>query len=1050
MVKKLSCSKHYRFVATCDDCRVLNETGEKEENAETRRLYQEGNPDESRDPDIPDMTDRDDRGDRFYYRSPRTPQTKKKLMIGGGIFIVIILFIALYAIPLWHASISLQQQLYDSKSNIDFWKIYTLNFWSTRFFFNKIGLIGAILGALIMSLPPDRNIFLLLNQRLNWRLPSKKKTVLIWWTGGFILFFIIGQSMEKGYFALTIEMFTTGKIPFGEGAMLNALKAISNPANVSAIDVFVYQNVTHPILMFTLGLILFRLILSIVYNIYGEKDQITAAALGSFIIMIFFIMAILGRPFKAQNGIDLILVWSLYFATFIFLGIGIGLLVYRKKHPRQPFLPNLLQKKSITGMVVLVLLILLPVVISLPKTIGLNNKDVWTEVEWDVKIEKQIAWTREAAGIEVGGTPYFQTNDIYSYPGSATVPDATILDVIRQYDKQISGNLLNPLIKSLEQSMADIDIIYISSGTGQGEYWVAPKTLNTEIFTDSVTQHTEIYDHVNGFIALDTSTGEIVDPDDYVDIFGVDSQHSIFFGEKEDTSYTGEESAALFGESSFLSLEAYDNDILLYTGWANATGGFAGDPDGTLTGLKALWFTLGMGLTSYAFDSSFEKHYLINRNIETRVQSVLMPGMHIDDDSYLVFNKNESKMYYAVSIYTDLPIGAYSMSNLYRFLGVVLVDVQTGELKWYYTPQQTALSRDDALAPIWSIFTDSEYYPWQAAPSWLESQIRYPETLWEKQMALDYRYHVQDPTTWFVGTDFYKHPTGSDVYYVETDLGDGIEFVGVEVAEYSTEGAQKLAGLYIIRHGAHFGETIFYKVGGSDVLIGPETAENVLTTAASQRLAAITKRIGNKLLYPLAGSLYYYIPIYSQSASFEKLEVVGLVNAFDSTTAYGDNLNLAYADLLVQLDLNEPVIPTNQTSNLTLTVDASSQWDYDVDNWADFRVTVEYDEQALLQRNVTMNLTVWSDVETDVKVFNELKANFTYESAFGTANNYTIRTWEDATGLYPSETVSFDVSINPSDPLTGAGILIYYEFTLIDLDTNEIIGTGRQILTFLN
>ncbi len=114
MAKKLSCSKHYRFVATCDDCRVLNETREKENNAETQRLYREGNPDESRDPDIPDMTDRDDRGDRFYYRSPRTPQTKKKLMIGAGIFIVIILFVALYVYPLWHASISLKQQLYES------------------------------------------------------------------------------------------------------------------------------------------------------------------------------------------------------------------------------------------------------------------------------------------------------------------------------------------------------------------------------------------------------------------------------------------------------------------------------------------------------------------------------------------------------------------------------------------------------------------------------------------------------------------------------------------------------------------------------------------------------------------------------------------------------------------------------------------------------------------------------------------------------------------------------------------------------------------------
>ena len=133
-------------------------------------------------------------------------------------------------------------------------------------------------------------------------------------------------------------------------------------------------------------------------------------------------------------------------------------------------------------------------------------------------------------------------------------------------------------------------------------------------------------------------------------------------------------------------------------------------------------------------------------------------------------------------------------------------------------------------------------------------------------------------------------------------------------------------------------------------------------------------------------------------------------------------------------------------------MDAPTQWEYDAADWADFRVTVEYDggNGTLPRRNVTMNLSIWSDVGMDVKVFNELKPEFAYDSADGPAYNYTVRTWNDTTALYPSEAVSFDVNINPSDPLIGAGILIYYEFTLIDLDTGEIIRTGRHILTFLN
>ena len=195
MAKK-SCSKHYRYVATCPDCRAENEAKE---------------PDKIVEPEIPlygDVDEGEDQApppDRFQYIRRLPPASRKRLLIIGLVIAIVIVIIGVWSIPLWLAKINLQQQLYDAKGgNLNFWKLYTLNFWSTNFFFNKIGLIGAIIGCLIMSIPPENTLFALLGRKFGWGVISKKKVFILWWTAGFALFFIIGQAIETGYFALSM------------------------------------------------------------------------------------------------------------------------------------------------------------------------------------------------------------------------------------------------------------------------------------------------------------------------------------------------------------------------------------------------------------------------------------------------------------------------------------------------------------------------------------------------------------------------------------------------------------------------------------------------------------------------------------------------------------------------------------------------------------------------------------------------------------------------------------------------------------------------------
>ncbi len=184
---KIPCERHYRFVASCPDCRALN-PDQEEKPASPRRKEEEPTPRQrSSQPEIPDLKSENSRNPeedttsppprRFRYTPGRRPRWNSRVITIVVVAGIVLLILLIYALPVWLAQINLQRQLYASKSGIDFWKIYTMNFWSTRFFFNKIGLIGAILGCLIMSLPPEASILKFFTTRFGWRVINKKKDV---------------------------------------------------------------------------------------------------------------------------------------------------------------------------------------------------------------------------------------------------------------------------------------------------------------------------------------------------------------------------------------------------------------------------------------------------------------------------------------------------------------------------------------------------------------------------------------------------------------------------------------------------------------------------------------------------------------------------------------------------------------------------------------------------------------------------------------------------------------------------------------------------------
>jgi len=163
----------------------------------------------------------------------------------------------------------------------------------------------------------------------------------------------------------------------------------------------------------------------------------------------------------------------------------------------------------------------------------------------------------------------------------------------------------------------------------------------------------------------------------------------------------------------------------------------------------------------------------------------------------------------------------------------------------------------------------------------------------------NYIYHVQDLKSWKRGDDFHERPENGDLFYIETNLGDGIEYVGLDLVEYQGTEAKTLAGMYIIRHGENFGEALFYHTRNlAENLIGPQTARDTYETEATQEIILISgARNGNTLLYPLGGSVYYYIPTYSTVGGLQQLKLAGFVEAFTRRVGYGADAFDAYNNL---------------------------------------------------------------------------------------------------------------------------------------------------------
>jgi len=503
-----------------------------------------------------------------------------------------------------------------------------------------------------------------------------------------------------------------------------------------------------------------------------------------------------------------------------------------------------------------------------------NWNNNWVTYEWLPFTSQQIKTTRWAAGID-----NIVASPIAQYP---TGNETKILSLVRQWDYDSALTKMMNQIPVNWLTILHPDIIYIYGK----EYWIAPTTIKYP--SDDWISKQLIYTHASNIFAIESHSGDSIP---ITEAFHLSKEPKIYYGEQ-------------FSDTVYPRVQGV-NEV------ENIS--YSGEPDYVLSGgQRMLWF-LAQGQFGFAFappQDSIEMLY--NRDVIKRVQNILISGLKIDPDPYIV--AGNGKVYYAIQVYVQYPISSrFVASDYYRFFAVVLINVENGEMTGY------TVGKDDGFLVS---FYKQYYSNWGPPPDWLLPQLRYPEALLGSvlfsipgQLDIDFLFHVNDPYVWRSGSDFFERPPNTEVNYILLTEDNNVRFVGVQLVEFSGSEGKNLAGMYIAHSGSMLGNIQLLRVtttGNASSLLGPTGAVSAFQTNSDVRekltLYGGSYKLGNILLYMINQRLYYFIPVYITSGGgvITKMPFIGIVDALTRNVTIGSDSASAFYSLTKQGPVEQP------------------------------------------------------------------------------------------------------------------------------------------------
>jgi hypothetical protein len=529
------------------------------------------------------------------------------------------------------------------------------------------------------------------------------------------------------------------------------------------------------------------------------------------------------------------------------------------------------RKILLTAIVLLVSISVLsgPIVVAFQFAPAMEGN--WKSWVWEPQVKPTVEYTQWATGLQ----------DIVEDDLEValnTGENIEILANIRVFNDEAAKLRLKPQIGVNWMDLENIDVIWLNGR----EYWIsALKIVLPLTGGDPWRSERLIITHSERILAIDAATGEIVSGQS---VFNLSEPASIYYGE-----------GGLFESSDIVYVdipEFLENHLPEYTGPPT----YIGEPDFVLSGFNRYWFFSGVfGREDLRWDFARGDHgeevkMLYLRDVHERITPILLPGMTVDDDPYLV--SDGENLYYALYVYIDrdMPTEYLDYPNrenvFLRNFAVVLINTYDGSIDGYLMSEEENYVLD---------FYRTMYPQWnQPIPSWLRPQLRYPEFLFERQIDSDNIYHVTDPDVWQGKTDFFELTTDSrgvtieDVRYVVFSLNEETFWASVRLVQKFQSPAQNLAAMYVALNGENFGSNFLFR-GGNVAVIGPQTALDAISNfSPTKSLLSLHPNWihGNILMYVVNSTLHYFIPFYAETETTLAPAMMAVVDALTQDVGF--------------------------------------------------------------------------------------------------------------------------------------------------------------------
>jgi hypothetical protein len=543
-------------------------------------------------------------------------------------------------------------------------------------------------------------------------------------------------------------------------------------------------------------------------------------------------------------------------------------------------------------------------------------------------ISRNIASTRQAYDINStvtstgatnpGGTVDYENYNVTTSPSTAALVSTspTISDI-----RILDPNVLSPTFTQQQQlknvygfpSKLDVDRYDLDNTTR--DYVVGVRELSAANLNSSgsngnqnnwINSHT-VYTHGYGFVAAQASS-DVTSSGTYTE-GGIPPKGPLTL--KNPDAYYGE----LLPDYSIV-------------GGAGAAREYDGTGTTKVTYQGGGGVSLSNFFTRFAFALNYkETNFLLNDSVSAKGAKIIFnrdprqiiakvaPFLKVDSDPYPFVDSASGDIVWMVDAYTTMSNYPYSEQeslstnktasqpndqiNYIRNSVKATVDAYTGKVTLY------AWDPTDPVLKTWMKIFPNLMQPKAAMPADVLDHVRYPEDLFEIQRALIASYHVDNPVTFYNGSDKWTVPSDPNdlsanqpPYYVLAAPPTGGSEAEFQLTSPMKVNSRPNLAAYISVDsdpGPDYGKITVLKLPTSSVIDGPEQIFNSFTTtpAISKDVTLLgsggsTVIHGNLLTLPIGNSFLYVEPLYVQGATTSGYPVLRRI-----LVAYGDKIGYA-------------------------------------------------------------------------------------------------------------------------------------------------------------